>query len=29
VEKLETPGRKFVYYRLTQKGKQLLLKMAA
>ncbi|MCX8174882.1 MAG: winged helix-turn-helix domain-containing protein [Candidatus Micrarchaeota archaeon] len=26
VEKLETPGRKFVYYRLTQKGKKALLR---
>lgn len=29
VEKLETPGRKFVYYRLTQKGRQALLRRAA
>ena len=28
VEKLATPGKKFVYYRLTQKGKRMLLKIA-
>ncbi len=28
VEKLATPGRKFVYYRLTRKGKHLLLRRA-
>jgi DNA-binding transcriptional ArsR family regulator len=28
VEKIETPGRKFVYYRLTQKGRQVLLRRA-
>ena len=28
VERIETPGKKFVFYRLTQKGKQALLKMA-
>lgn len=28
VEKLATPGRKFVYYRLTQKGKRALLRRA-
>ena len=28
VERLETPGKKFVFYRLTQKGKQALLRMA-
>ena len=28
VEKLATPGRKFVYYRLTRKGKRLLLRRA-
>jgi len=26
VERLETPGRKFVFYRLTRKGKQALLR---
>ena len=29
VEKLETPGKKFVYYRITQKGRQILLRKAA
>ena len=29
VERLQTPGKKFVYYRLTQKGKQVLLRRAA
>lgn len=29
VERLETPGKKFVYYRLTQKGRQILLRKAA
>jgi len=29
VERIETQGRKFVYYRLTQKGKQALLRRAA
>lgn len=29
VEKLATPGRKFVYYRLTRKGKLALLRRAA
>ena len=28
VEKLATPGKKFVYYRLTRKGKQALLRRA-
>jgi len=28
VERISTPGKKFVYYRLTQKGRQLLLRMA-
>ncbi|VVC02325.1 Bacterial regulatory protein, arsR family [uncultured archaeon] len=28
VERIEEPGRKFVFYRLTQKGKQVLLRMA-
>lgn len=28
VERIETPGKKFVYYRLTQKGRQALLRMA-
>lgn len=28
VEKLETPGKKFVFYRLTRKGKQALLRQA-
>jgi DNA-binding transcriptional ArsR family regulator len=28
VERLETPGKKFVYYRLTKKGRQILLRMA-
>jgi DNA-binding transcriptional ArsR family regulator len=29
VEKIEEPGRKFVHYRLTQKGRQALLRHAA
>jgi DNA-binding HxlR family transcriptional regulator len=29
VEKVEVPGRKFVHYRLTQKGRQVLLRMAS
>jgi DNA-binding MarR family transcriptional regulator len=29
VERIETPGKKFVYYRITQKGRQLLLRKAA
>lgn len=29
VEKLSTPGKKFVFYRLTRKGKQALLRRAA
>jgi DNA-binding MarR family transcriptional regulator len=29
VERIQTQGRKFVYYRLTQKGKQALLRRAA
>ncbi|MCX6769675.1 MAG: ArsR family transcriptional regulator [Candidatus Micrarchaeota archaeon] len=29
VQRLETPGRKFVYYSLTQKGRQVLLRRAA
>jgi DNA-binding MarR family transcriptional regulator len=28
VERVATPGKKFVYYRLTHKGKRMLLKMA-
>jgi len=28
VEKVEVPGKKFVHYRLTQKGRQTLLRMA-
>ncbi len=28
VEKIETPGRKFVFYRLTRKGKQAILRRA-
>ena len=29
VEKVEVPGKKFVHYRLTQKGRQILLRMAS
>jgi len=28
VERIATPGKKFVYYRLTQKGRQMLLRRA-
>ena len=29
IERIETPGRKFVFYRLTRKGKQAMLRRAA